>query len=94
MQLERCWNTLGIFGILSECLDCVSIPDRITPEVWLELKYLEYYTKLYECSQNTPGMAAEYISNVLEFKQNAAGIPRMYFEFSWNVTGMFKAYRV
>jgi len=75
MQLKRCWNTLGIFGILSECLECISIAGRITPEVWLELK-------LYECSQNTLRMAAEYISNVSEFKHNAAGIPRMYFEFS------------
>jgi len=82
MQLQRCWNTLEIFRILSECLECVSIPDRITPKVWLELKFLECYTKLYECSQNTPGMAAEYMSNVSEFKQNAAEIPRMYFEFS------------
>jgi len=49
---------------------------------------------LYECSQNTPGMAAEHISNVSELKQSAAEIPIMYFEFSWNVTGMFKAYRV
>jgi len=56
-------------------------------------KCLEYYgiRMLYECSQDTSGMAAEYISNVSEFKQNAAGIPRMYFEFAWNVTGMFKA---
>jgi len=68
MQVERCWNTLGIFRILSECLECISNAARITPEVWLELKFLEYYTKLYECSQNTPGMAAEYISNVSELK--------------------------
>jgi len=40
---------------------------------------------LYECSQNTRGMAAEYGSSVQEFKQNAAGIPRMYLECNTDV---------
>jgi len=47
---------------------------------------------LYECSQNARGMAAEYGSSVQEFKQNAAGIPRIYFECTWNVTRMSQGY--
>jgi len=35
---------------------------------------------LYECSQNAPGMDAEYGSRVQEFKQNAVGIRTMYVE--------------
>jgi len=48
---------------------------------------------LYECSQNARGMAAEYGSSVQEFKQNAAGIPIMYFECTSNVTQMFQVYK-
>ena len=35
---------------------------------------------LHECSQNAPGMAAEYGSSIQEFKQNAVRILRMYFK--------------
>jgi len=43
---------------------------------------------LYECNQNAPGMAAEYGSNVQEFKQNDVGILRIYFECNTNVPGV------
>jgi len=43
---------------------------------------------LYEYSQNARGMAAEYGSSVQECKQNAAGIPRMYFECSKCIKNM------
>jgi len=61
----------------------------ITPEVQLE----GALQMLYECSQNARGMAAEYSSSVQEFKQNAAGIPGMYFECTWNVTRMSQVYQ-
>ena len=41
-----------------------------------------------ECSQNARGMAAEYGLSVQEFKQNAAGIPRMYLECNTNVSSV------
>jgi len=59
--------------------ECGSIAARIPPEVWLEGASNAVRIHL-ECSQNAPGMAAEYGSNVQEFKQNAARILRMYFE--------------
>ena len=42
---------------------------------------------LYKCSQNAPGMAAEYDSSVQEFKQSAVGILRTYLECNMNVSG-------
>jgi len=38
-------------------------------------------------------MADEYGSNIQEFKQNAAGIPRMYFQCTWNAKQMSKVYQ-
>jgi len=58
--------------------ECSSIAARITPD-W------KVPRMLYECSQNVPGMAAEYGSSVQEFKQNAVGILRIYFEYNTNV---------
>jgi len=69
--------------------DCSSIAALITPEVQLE----GASNAVYECSQNARGMAAEYGSSVQEFKQNAAEIPRMYFECTWNVTRMSQVYQ-
>ena len=39
---------------------------------------------------------SEWLPNTFRTSRNsnyAAGIPRMYFECTWNVTGMFKTYR-
>jgi len=47
---------------------------------------------LYECSQNAPGIAAEYSLSVQEFKQNAVEILRMYLEchrYIRNIAGLF-----
>ena len=64
--------------------ECCSIAARIPPEVWLEGASNAVRIHL-ERSQNAPGMAAEYGSNVQEFKQNAARILRMYLECNTNV---------
>ena len=59
--------------------ECDSIAARILPEVWSEGASNAVRIHI-ECSQNAPGMAAEYDSNVQEFKQNAARILKMYLE--------------
>ena len=70
---QNCWNALQIS---SECsLSAVWIP----PEVWLEGTSNAAQIHL-EYSQNPPGMADEYGSNIQEFKQNVAQKRRMYYE--------------
>ena len=89
MQLECSSNSVGIFRMLSKCSECKS-----NAIVRLQLECCQNNARrkvprmLYECRQNVRRMAAEYGSSVQEFKQNAAGILRMYLECTWNVTRM------
>jgi len=88
MRLECTSNSVGIFRMLSKCSECKSNAIRLQFECCRNNARRKMPRMLYKCSQNVRRMAAEYGSSVQEFKQNAAGILRMYLECTWNVTRM------
>jgi len=93
MQLECSCNAIGIFGMLSKCSECKSNATQLQFDYCLNNACRKVSRLPFECSQNAHGMAAKYRSSIQEFKQNAAGIPRMYFECTRNVTRMSKVYQ-
>ena len=68
---------------------CGSIAARIPPKFWWEGASNAVRIHL-ECSQNAPGMAAEYGSNIQEFKQNANRMQLQYLECNTNVLSVLR----
>jgi len=93
IQLECSWNSVGIFRMLSKCSECKSNAVRQQFDCCPNNACRKVSRLLFECSQNAHGMAVECGSSIQECKQNPAGIPRMHFECTWNVTRMSSVYQ-
>jgi len=93
MQLECSWNSVGIFRKLSKCSECKSNAVRLQFDCCPNNACRKVSRLLFEFSQNAHRMAAKFRSSIKECKQNPAGILRMHFECTWNVTRMSRVYQ-
>ena len=72
--------------MLSKCSECKSNAVRLQFDCCPNNACRKVSRLLFECSQNAHRMAAECGSSIQECKQNPAGMLRMHFECTWNVT--------